>query len=29
MESSEPIESALGLFAERVEELETILGVSS
>ena len=29
MESPEPIESALGLFAERVEELETILGVSS
>ena len=29
MESPEPIESALGLLAERVEELETILGVSS
>jgi oligoendopeptidase F len=29
MESPEPIESALSLFAARVEELEAILGVVS
>jgi oligoendopeptidase F len=29
MESPEPIESALSLFAARVEELEAVLGVAS